>query len=612
MESWLTQITDYLLAQSWQIALLAIVIAVISTLLRNRSAHIRYILWLIVLAKCIVPPMYSIPVAVLPNAPLIAESMITNYRVPEADLTESAGSIPVQPKVSSSRSVIKRLASYGTRVWLAIGWFIGIIALSLYYLVNALRTQIWLQTRRKSLPSKYKENIESLFITHGVRRMPRIWLLDRISQPFVWGLVRGSIYLPAEMVDKKHTKFHTSLLDHELSHVIRFDALINSLQLIAQAIFWFHPFVWWTNRKIRAEREKCCDEMTIARSNALPEEYSEAIVEILVAKYKQARPVPSLAVAGHVKNIEERIKTMLRPGKKFYKRTSLVAAIIVISLALLTVPIGCVLTKRVETETAIDDIYNLCVSLYEAVKDGDIEQVKYFLSKGADADAGGYFDHTPLQIALSMGNNKIAELLIVNGANVNVENQGDGHAPLHIAAGQGYTEIVELLIDHGADVNKEWLFGTHPLVITEEHIIDGQPVFPDPNTSTGRTALFFAVYNDHKPIAELLLDNGADINKKDNLSGESPLLGIVNSSKSRDLIEFLITKGADVNAKNKYGQSSLHYAVSRGLKDITELLITEGANINEKDNEGKTALSLAKEKNNIEMVELLRKHGAKE
>jgi beta-lactamase regulating signal transducer with metallopeptidase domain len=55
----LTRITDYLLAQSWQIALLVVVIASVNFLLRNKSAHIRYLLWLIVLAKCLVPPFYA-------------------------------------------------------------------------------------------------------------------------------------------------------------------------------------------------------------------------------------------------------------------------------------------------------------------------------------------------------------------------------------------------------------------------------------------------------------------------------------------------------------------------------------------------------------------------
>ena len=44
----LNELTRYLEAQSWQIAVLTITVAVVSFLLRNRSAHVRYLLWLIV------------------------------------------------------------------------------------------------------------------------------------------------------------------------------------------------------------------------------------------------------------------------------------------------------------------------------------------------------------------------------------------------------------------------------------------------------------------------------------------------------------------------------------------------------------------------------------
>jgi len=367
MESLLTQITNYLFAQSLQTAVLIILIVFISFLLKSKSAHIRYFLWMIVLAKCLVPPFYTVPLAVLPQQEIpvqlpsqpIVETMITEKSVPELTLSELPESIPDQTEVLSTPISKDKKVSYNARALLAIGWLIGFLALSLYYIINALRTQIWLRNRRIELPNEYRNKIESLFITHSVKKIPHIWMLEQISQPFVWGLVRGSIYLPAEMTSKKNATFHTSLLGHELSHVIRFDALINSLQIIAQSIFWFHPLIWWTNRKIRQEREKCCDEMTIARSNTLPEDYSEAIVEILAAKYGQARRVPSLAVAGKAKNIEERIKTMLRPGKKFYKRPTIITIFVFIMVTLVSIPIGCALTRRSENDHSpvIKDFY---------------------------------------------------------------------------------------------------------------------------------------------------------------------------------------------------------------------------------------------------------------
>ena len=87
----LTQITNYLACQSWQIALLSVAVAAVSLLLKNRSSHVRYLLWLVVLAKCLVPSLFTITLAVLPqpmsteDAPPAATTPV--FEVPEIEST---------------------------------------------------------------------------------------------------------------------------------------------------------------------------------------------------------------------------------------------------------------------------------------------------------------------------------------------------------------------------------------------------------------------------------------------------------------------------------------------------------------------------------------------
>jgi beta-lactamase regulating signal transducer with metallopeptidase domain len=356
MGEYLNQIINYLLTQSWQIIILVIVIAAISWLLRNKSAHIRYLLWLIVLAKCLMPPLVTIPVAVLPQERPPETITILPDEMPlvtgETSDTTIVAESPVPVPISVSAPVIKEenaRAAISTRQWLGIGWILGAIVFGIIALTKALQTNFWLRRRRKSLPAEMQAKIEVLLSDLRLRVFPNIWLIDGIGQPFVWGLLRGSIYLPVNFIKIDNIEHCKGILGHELSHVLRFDAAVNFLQVIAQAIFWFHPFVWWMNMRIRAEREKCCDEMAIAHLGAHVRDYSIAIVNILVEEHKLTRPVPSLAIAGPVKNIEERIKTMLRPGKKFYRSPSIVAVTVAILLALLIVPLAFVLTARAGT-----------------------------------------------------------------------------------------------------------------------------------------------------------------------------------------------------------------------------------------------------------------------
>jgi len=358
MENYLTQITNYLLTQSWQIAVLVVVIAAVNLALKNRSAHIRYLLWLIVLAKCLVPPLFTVPLAVLSQEKL-SEPVLAAYptRIPaafeafDADVAEPPAPSSAPVATPPVPTVTERPVRLTVRQWFGLAWIIGAAGFIIAAVTKTLRTEFWLRRQRKPLRAELQIAIADLFSGLGLKSLPTVWLVEGIGQPFVWGLLRGGIYLPADFVSVDSAEHRRDILGHELSHIIRFDAAVNILQIIAQAIFWLHPFVWWANKRIRAEREKCCDEMAIARLGAKARDYSSAIVNILISEHESNRPVPSLAVAGPVKNIEERIKTMLKPGKKFYKRPNLIAATVVLLLALLTVPTALVLTVRAETQT---------------------------------------------------------------------------------------------------------------------------------------------------------------------------------------------------------------------------------------------------------------------
>ncbi len=345
MNAYANHVVSYLLTQSWQIALLAGIVGLISLALRNRTAHIRYLLWLIVLAKCLVPPLLTVPLAVLPERS--PSPSLVGIALPEEDSAlETPVSVGGAAQPQEPKSAVPTV-----RALLALVWATGVLFFLLWVGGRAARYTGWLRDRRRPLPSALQESVRELSEGFKFRKSPRIWLLDDISQPFVWGVLRGSVYLPADFVDSSGSERQRSVLAHEISHIARFDAGVNLLQVIAQAAYWFHPFVWWSNRRIRQEREKCCDEMAVAHLRTPPEHYTGAIVDALAAERRSAHPIPSLAIVGSVKDIEERIRTMLKPGKKFHKRPSLVAATVVFLIALATLPTALVLTARGQVQS---------------------------------------------------------------------------------------------------------------------------------------------------------------------------------------------------------------------------------------------------------------------
>jgi len=672
MDAYLNRVVWYLAAQSWQIAVLAAAVAVVTFALRHRSAHVRYLLWLIVLAKCLVPPLHPVPLRVLPQAvPEMVPSMLSppagsGERSTFSNPAPLGSPSPQRPGPAPSPTVpplgAHRLSVAG---WLGVLWIAGAGGYLMMNLLRAVRGHYWLWKTRRPLPADVEASTANLLQAYPVRRLPRVWIMKGVGQPFVWGLGRGSIYVPPGFLAIESPDHRRDILSHELSHIVRLDAAINLLQVIAQAAFWFHPFVWWANRKTRQEREKCCDEMVIAYLGAKPKDYSTAIVSALIQAQEAARAVPSLAVAGPVKNIEERIRAMLRPGKKFYKRPSPIAAIAILLAALLTVPTALVLTVRAQTEAPKPQTQST-TPLHEAARAGDIEKVKALISNGADVNAKdtsqlATMGMTPLHYAALYGHKDIVELLIVKGADLNAKDQ-EGDTPalsaivgapsnskevvrllmakgaqvsaLHMAAYLGDVDKVRTLIDQGTDVDARWAHDTTPLlfaVVGGQHeaaqFLIGQGANVNAREMEGGTLLHVAVSFGDYEMVKLLIDKGADVKavEKGGMGVLAPLAGSIMRTldllepgrdkteamrlwwdSKRDIVKLVLAKGGHIPTQ------VVALGASLGLKDMVELALDEGADVNARapSREEKTLLHEAVDSGHKELVQYLLDKGA--
>jgi len=637
MDAYLNEVVRYLAAQSWQIAVLTAAIAAVSFVLRHRSAHVRYLLWLIVLAKCLVPPLHAVPLRVLParvpgeissaSSPAVwsGEPSISPVPAPHGSVTpqpEGPALAPADLQVSE-----RRLSASG---WLGVAWIAGAGAYLLMNLLRAVRGHYWLRKTRRPLPDDVRADTANLLLAYGVQRLPGIWIMEGVGQPFVWGLPRGSIYVPHAFLTIESSEHRRDILAHELSHVLRCDAAVNALQVIAQALFWFHPFVWWANQKIRREREKCCDEMAIAHLGARPKEYGTALVSTLIQAQESTRAVPSLAVAGPVKNIEERVRAMLRPGKKFHKRPSLIASSTILLVAFLTIPTALVLTARAQTQAPRPQA-QASPPLHEATLAWDIEKIKALLSQGVDVNARDSLGRTALHCTCEKfdtpPSEKIARLLIGQGADVNARDKS-GNTPLHLAAREWDIDedLLDLLIAKGADVNARNDDGQTPLHLAAPANLDvptaererrnkvvaasflvSKGAQINARDKNGCTPLYVACGNGRRDVVEFLLARGAAINEKTN-DGLTPLhcaamLG--RTETATVLMQRLGRENPASDAKDGQGCTPLHYAAMAGSNDIVELLISNDANVNPRNVRGETPAYLAVLHNHQDTVRLL-------
>src|SRR6185437_4252576 len=98
-----------------------------------------------------------------------------------------------------------------------------------------------------------------------------------VLEPGVVGLFRPILLLPADIAERLEPRQLEAVLAHELCHVRRRDNLCSAIHMIVEAMFWFHPLVWWIGARLVEERERACDEAVLSLGND-PHAYAAGIL----------------------------------------------------------------------------------------------------------------------------------------------------------------------------------------------------------------------------------------------------------------------------------------------------------------------------------------------
>src|SRR5437660_2961024 len=168
----------------------------------------------------------------------------------------------------------------------------------------------------------------------GVSR-PVILLRSRdVQVPATWGARRPVVALPHAAMDWTPERLRLVLL-HELLHVRRRDALVESVLWLVEGLYWFHPAMWLAARRLRLERERACDEAVLA-TGARASDYCEHLVEIMRAATRHPRGVVVSAGMASPFTLEYRVRALLAgprtahsPAQQHRSRAAILLAAVV-------------------------------------------------------------------------------------------------------------------------------------------------------------------------------------------------------------------------------------------------------------------------------------------
>ncbi|MCD9855925.1 ankyrin repeat domain-containing protein [Epilithonimonas sp. JDS] len=244
--------------------------------------------------------------------------------------------------------------------------------------------------------------------------------------------------------------------------------------------------------------------------------------------------------------------------------------------------------------------------IIEIIKNGDVKGIPDLLKKGVDVDSKfeGFFrggrrknaddfsnkEWTMLMVATFYNQEKIAELLLENKADINLQNKA-GHTALFLACANRSEEMAKFLLEKGANATI------------------------DSKDSDGTSTLQWAIAYEWNDVVQKLLEQNIDVNSSSTETGRSVLLDALYSETiSEEVISTIIGKGANVNYINpKDGENALMMACRRDFSDIAKMIVSKGGNVNSVSKSGTTPLSCASGKNSCstELMEFLIEKGAK-
>ena len=286
----------------WQGAILALGAMVMFRAFR-RSASARYVVGILTLGAMLMAPVATTIWTVAHRAVASASDVSPAGAGAAASISSSV--VATDPSAVTPIAPAARPISLTTVVLLV--WTIGVVALSVRLLGG------WITARRvasrvlQPAAPEVQAMVGRLAARLNVRRIVTVVESASVRVPIMIGWLKPVVILPAAVASGFTPDQIEALMVHELAHVRRHDYLVNLLQTMVETVLFYHPAVWWVSKRVRAEREHCCDDVAVSICDRLV--YARALSDLA------EMAAPQLAMAASNGSLVERVRRILgRPS----------------------------------------------------------------------------------------------------------------------------------------------------------------------------------------------------------------------------------------------------------------------------------------------------------
>ena len=263
----------------WQSTAFAIVVLLLTLCLRGTRAQVRYRLWMAASLKFLVP--FSLLTSVggmLARRELPVGPQFVMYSLFDVVGQPFSGR-PAHHALSAVRpaSWMEALLVYIPAIVTAL-WICGVVAVLLAWLLRWSKVAEMRRGAQELKDGREVEMLRRMAVCAHLHTRVRLMLSQAMMEPAICGLVRPVLLWPRGLSERLDDDEIEAIVTHELTHVKRRDNLTAAIHMMVEALFWFHPLVWWMEARLVEERELACDE-AVLQLGGRPESYAEGLLK---------------------------------------------------------------------------------------------------------------------------------------------------------------------------------------------------------------------------------------------------------------------------------------------------------------------------------------------
>ena len=311
-------------------------------LLRKRSKRFIMILWAVVAFRLLVPFSFESSFSFFNFLPLNTQTLTEITEVHDAALPDNLADTQAVTADNAANTEQQESIRTGT----AVNYGDETLSVNLTTSdtlpdIKTILSTVWLTG---ALGITAFCSVQFIMLKRQLRNSKHIsgnvYVSDKISAPFVFGLFIPRIYLP-DVLDKHEKEY---ILLHERTHIKHGDWLIKIIGMFAVAVHWFNPLAWLAYKLFEQDIEMNCDESVVEGMDAdLKQAYTMSIVSFAMqSKAKRYLVTPLGFSKANISKTEvtNRVKNIinLKKGKT--------ATAIAITTVLLFVSAGCALNSK--------------------------------------------------------------------------------------------------------------------------------------------------------------------------------------------------------------------------------------------------------------------------